>query len=110
MDHLHQFKEMLRISQMLPEGDIPTPNAALQVEWFYMSFHRIDRAEYLHSGHKLCDETLATLAEYFVGNYKVRVADGILRKLRDKQVRVKARNKYPQKLQARYHDKLKRHA
>ena len=32
MDHLHRFKEMLCISQMLPEGDIPTPNAALQVE------------------------------------------------------------------------------
>jgi hypothetical protein len=28
-DHLHQFKEMLRIAQMLPEGDIPNPNAAL---------------------------------------------------------------------------------
>ena len=31
LDHLHRFKEMLRIAQMLPEGDIPNPNAALQV-------------------------------------------------------------------------------
>jgi hypothetical protein len=36
------------------------------------------------------------------------VADGTLRKLRDKQVCVKARNEYRQELQARYHDKLKR--
>ena len=43
LDHLHWFKEMLQIAQMLPEGDIPTPIAALQVEWFYMTFHRSDR-------------------------------------------------------------------
>jgi hypothetical protein len=109
LDHLYRFKEMLRISQMLPEGDIPpNPNAALQVEWFYMSFYRSDRAEYLHSRCKLCDETLATLAEYFESGFDVRVADSMLRKLRDEQVRVKARNEYRHKLQARYHDKLKR--
>ena len=107
MDHLHWFKEMLRISQMLPEGDIVTPNATLQVEWFYMCFHRSDRAEYLHSGHKLCNETLATLAEYFKSVFDVRVAEDTLHKLRDEQVCVKARNEYPHKLQARYHAKLK---
>jgi hypothetical protein len=47
MDHLHQFQEMLRISELLPAGDIPTPNAALQVEWFYMSFHHSDRSVYV---------------------------------------------------------------
>ena len=108
LDHLHRFKEMLRITQMLPEGDIPTPNAALQVEWFYMTFHRSDRAEYLRSGRKLCDETLASLAEYFEGGFDARMADGSLRKLRDEQVRAQARNEYRHELQARYHDKLKR--
>ena len=34
LDNLHWFKEMLHIAQMLPEWDIPTPNTALQVEWF----------------------------------------------------------------------------
>ena len=72
-----------------------------------MSFHRSDRAEYLHSGHKLCNETLATLAEYFKSVFDARVAKGTLHKLRDKQVCVKARNEYPHKLQACYHDKLK---
>jgi hypothetical protein len=90
LDHLHWFKEMLRIVQMLPEGDIPTPTAALQVEWFYMTFHHSDRAEYLRSGRKLCDETLASLAAYFERGFDARVADGSPRKLRDKQVRVKA--------------------
>jgi len=108
LDHLHRFKEMLRIAQMLPEGDIPTPNAVLQVEWFYMTFHHSDRAEYLRSGCKLCDEMLTSLAEYFESGFDARVADGSLRKLRDEQVRVQARNEYRHELQARYHDKLKR--
>jgi len=108
LDHLHRFKEMLRIVQMLPEGDIPTPNVALQVEWFYMTFHRSDRAEYLRSGRKLCDETLASLTTYFKSGFDARVADGSLRKLRDEQARVQARNEYRHELQAWYHDKLKR--
>ena len=93
---------------MLPEGDTPNPNAALQVEWFYMSFHRSNRAEYLRSRRKLCNETLATLAEYFESGFNVRMADGTLCKLHDEQVCVKACNKYRHELQACYHDKLKR--
>ncbi len=108
LDHLHRFKEMLQIVQMLPKGDIPNPNAVLQVEWFYMTFHRSDRAEYLRSGRKLCNEMLATLVEYFESGFEARVADSTLRKLRDEQVRVKARNEYRHELHARYHDKLKR--
>ena len=45
MDHLHRFQEMLRIAALMPAGDIPTPNEALQVEWFYMTFHKSDRSE-----------------------------------------------------------------
>jgi hypothetical protein len=71
MDHLHWFKKMMGIMQMLPEEDIQIPNAALQVEWFYMSFHCSNHAEYLRSGRKLCDETLLTLAEYFKSVFNV---------------------------------------
>jgi hypothetical protein len=71
LDHLHWLKEMLRIVQMLPEGDIPNPNAALQVEWFYITFRCNDRAEYLRSGRKLCDEMLAILAAYFKSGFYV---------------------------------------
>jgi hypothetical protein len=42
LDHLHCFEEILCIMKLLPEGDIPPPNTALQVEWFYMSFHCLD--------------------------------------------------------------------
>ena len=68
---------------MLPKGDIPMPNSALQVEWFYMTFHRSNCAEYLRSGRKLCNEMLASLAAYFESGFDARVADGLLRKLRD---------------------------
>ena len=40
LDRLHRFQEMLRIMELLPAEDLATPNAALQVEWFYMSFHK----------------------------------------------------------------------
>ena len=93
---------------MLPEGDIPDPNTALQVEWFYMSLHRSDRTEYLRSGRKLCNETLTTLAEYFKSVFDAQVAIGTLCKLHNKQVHVKARNEYCHELQARCHDKPKR--
>ncbi len=66
---------------MLPEGDIKTPNAALQVECFYMSFHRSNHVEYLRSRRKLCNKTLANLAEYFKSVFDARVADSTLRKL-----------------------------
>ena len=78
------------------------------MEWFYITFHHSNRAEYLHSGCKLCDEMLASLAAYFESGFYARVADGSLCKLRDEQVCVQARNEYRHELQTRYHDKLKR--
>ncbi len=65
LDHLHCFEEMLHITKLLPKRDIPTPNAALQVQLFYMSFHCSDCMEYIRSGRKLSNEMLQTLAEYF---------------------------------------------
>ncbi len=58
LDHLHCFEEMLFITKLFPEGDLPPPNATLQVEWFYMSFHCSDPAEYVCSGHKLSNKTV----------------------------------------------------
>ncbi len=34
LDHLHHFEEMLHIMKLIPTGDHPPPNTALQVEWF----------------------------------------------------------------------------
>jgi hypothetical protein len=102
MDHLHRFQEMLRISERLPAGDIPPPNAALQVEWFYMSFHCSDRSEYVRSGQKLVDETLDLLAKYFEVIFNARLNDGSLQLKREEQIRRSARNEMRQELKDRY--------
>jgi hypothetical protein len=49
MEHLQRFKEMIRMAEALPGGDMHPPNQALQLEWFYMSFHKEDRAKYVES-------------------------------------------------------------
>jgi hypothetical protein len=46
------------------------------VEWFYVTFHKSNWAEYIHSGRKLCKETLQTLAEYFETIYDARLSNG----------------------------------
>ena len=54
------------------------PNQALQLEWFYMSFHKEDRAKYVESGQRLVDEMLESLAKYFDNIFNSQVADGSL--------------------------------
>ena len=69
INHLHQWEELLCIAELLPAGNIITPSMKLQVEWFYMTFHKSDRIEYVRSGWKLHKETLQTLTEYFESIY-----------------------------------------
>ena len=48
------------------------------VEWFYMTFHRTDRVEYIRSGRKLREETLKSLAEYFKSIYDSRLSEDLV--------------------------------
>ncbi len=73
------------MAELLPEGNLKKPSASLSVEWFYMTFHRSDRAEYIRSGHKLCEEMLKSLAEYFELIYDSCLSKGlVLRRQLDK--------------------------
>jgi hypothetical protein len=65
VDHLEQFKEMIQTAEALPAGDMHPPNKALQLEWFYMSFHKEGRAKYIKSGQRLSNKMLESVAEYF---------------------------------------------
>ena len=65
---------MIRMAAALPAGDMHPPNQALQLEWFYMSFHKEDRAKYVESGQRLADETLKSLADYFDNIFNSQVA------------------------------------
>ena len=69
---------MLRVAELLPEGDLEKPSASLSVEWFYMTFHRSHPAEYVCSGRKLCEETLKLFAKYFELIYDSRLSKGLV--------------------------------
>jgi hypothetical protein len=99
---------MLRITKLLPKGDIPEPNNTLQVQWLYMSFHCSDHAEYVRSGRKLNDETLQTLVEYFESIFLAQFGDGSIQQKHDDQLRTAAKRKLCRKLEEHYRHKLKK--
>ncbi len=108
LDHLHCFEDMLCITKLLPKGDLSPPNAALQVEWFYMSFHFLDHTEYVRSGRKLCNETLQTLAEYFESIFLAWISNGSIQRKYNEQLCSAAKHELCHKLKEHYREKLKR--
>jgi len=107
MNHLHRFQKMLRIVELMPTGNIPPPNKALQVEWFYMTFHKTDRSEYVRSGRQLEDKTIVLLAAFFKRLFNTRLLDGSLQKKREEQIRQSAQSKLRHDLEERYKHKLR---
>ena len=61
LDHLRRFNKIVRISKLVPRGNIADPSVELQVQWLYMSYHRLDRAKYVESEKVLKTETLELL-------------------------------------------------
>ncbi len=66
------------MAELLPKGNLEKSVASLSMEWFYLTFHRTDRAEYVRSGRKLREETLKLLAEYFESIYDSRLSEGLV--------------------------------
>jgi hypothetical protein len=110
INHLCRFEEMLCSAEALPAGDMPTPNGALKIEWFCMSFHQEDRTRDLKSELRLCDETLETVAKYFNNIYNSQVTDGSLMKKREKQIKFHAKRKFRHKMAKRYNNKIRNFA
>ncbi len=107
INHLHRWEEMMRIAGLLPESDIPMLNKQLQVEWFYMTFHKSDCAEYLQSRRKLSNKMLQTVAEYFQSIHKTCENNESLMHHQIKKIRVEAKGKLRCELEERYvHKKL----
>ncbi len=50
IEHCHRFDELLRVAELLPAGDIAMPNKSLTLEWFYMTFHKSERDQFITSG------------------------------------------------------------
>jgi hypothetical protein len=97
----------MRVAGLLPTGNIETPNAQLQVEWLYMTFYKSDRAEYMQSGHKLCDKMLQTLMEYFQSISETCENNGSLQRHQLEKVQAEARRKMCQELEERYVRKMR---
>jgi hypothetical protein len=95
---------MIWMAEALPAGDMHLPNLALQLEWFYMSFHKEDRAKYVKSSRRLSNETLKSVTEYFKNIFNLQVADGSLAKKHKRQIKQCVRCEMRHKLCKR-HDK-----
>jgi hypothetical protein len=107
VEHLQRFKEMIQMAEALSAGDMHPPNQALQLEWFYMSFHKEDRAKYVESGRRLIKETLESLAEYYENIFNSQVADGSLANKRERQIEQRVRRNMRHELCKRYDEKVR---
>jgi hypothetical protein len=108
VDHLLQFEEMILMAEALPAGDMHPPNKALQLEWFYMSFHSEDRVKYVKSGQRLSNKRLKSVAEYFKNIFNLQVADGSLAKKHEHQLEQCVRHNMSHELLKRYDEKVRR--
>jgi hypothetical protein len=106
IDHLCKFEKMLCSAEALPAGDMPAPNDALKIEWFYMSFHQEDRNRYIESGRRLCNETLATVAKYFDNIFNLQMADCSLTKKHEKQIKFRAKRELRHEMAKHYNNKI----
>jgi hypothetical protein len=93
---------MMRLAGLLPDGDIPMPNEQLQEEWFHMTFHKSDHAEYVQSGCKLSNKMLQTIVEYFQSIHEAHENDGNLMRHQIRKIRVEAKHELHRKLEERY--------
>ncbi len=76
------------------------PNEGLQLEWFYMSFHKEDRAKYVKNSRRLSNEMLESVAEYFDNIFNLQVADCSLAKNGERQFKQSVRREMRQTAQA----------
>ena len=105
IEHRHRFDELLRVAKLLPAGDIAMPNESLTLEWFYMTFHKSERDQFITSGQRLVDETVESVTEYFESLYNIKKSNGKLKLQFEQRDRKKydaqrgaAKNRYDDKM------------
>jgi hypothetical protein len=57
--------KMLCIAKQLPAGKMSKPSEKLNGQWYYMTYHHADHAEYVKSKKTLAVETIESLTNYF---------------------------------------------
>jgi len=81
------------------------PNESLTLEWFYMTFHKSERDQFIMSGRRLAEETIESVTEYFESLYNVKKSSGKLQKQLEQRDHKKdgARGS----IKSRYDDKMR---
>ena len=95
------------MAELLFKGDLEKPTGSLSVEWFYMTFDRTDRAEYVRSGRKLRKKMLKLLAEYFESIYDSRLSEGLVLRGQLDKIQADAKSEMRHELRERYDRKLR---
>jgi hypothetical protein len=105
-EHCHCFNELLRVAELLPAGDIAMPNKSLTLEWFFMTFHKSGRNQFITSGRQLVDQMIESVTEYFESLYNIKKSNGKLKL----QLEQRDRKKYEAQrgtTKNRYNDKMR---
>ena len=82
------------------------PNESLTLKWFYMTFHKSERNQFIMSGRRLVDETIESVTEYFESLYNIKKSSGKLQK----QLEQRDHKKYEAQrgsTKNRYNDKMR---
>jgi hypothetical protein len=81
IQHRHHFDELLQVAELPPAGDIAMPNETLTLEWFYMTFQKSERDQYIASGRRLVDEMIESVTEYFESLFNIKKSNSKLQLL-----------------------------
>ena len=76
----HLLKEMLRITDLLPTGDIPKPLDELAHQWYYMSYHKNDQEKFVLSGKMLDDKTIESVTTFFQALFEQKKLKGRIKR------------------------------
>jgi hypothetical protein len=109
-NHARWFKEMLGIAEELPPGEKPPPSLNFALQWYYMTYHRKDRLEYIRSSKKLCDETIDTLTAYFQSLFAQRMNDGTLKRVKMDRLRNRAKRSVKAEIRGKREARRPEHA
>jgi hypothetical protein len=66
------------------------PNKSLALKWFYMTFHKSERDQFVASGRQLVDKTIKSVTEYFESLYNIKKSSGKLKLQLEQQDRKKS--------------------
>jgi hypothetical protein len=96
--HARQFKEMLQIAEALPAGNWLKPSEVLELEWFYILFHKNNGNKFVIAGRKLDTKTFKLVTEFFEAQFTTNKNNGTLERMELEGIKKRAQLKLKNKL------------